>query len=82
MNRMIVPHELPLSAAQCEALSEAIRFRPRGAEVVRPRGCSMLARVDHELAARVKQAKLAQQLAEDARENEQAPVTFGTRTWE
>jgi len=41
----------------------------------------MLSRVDHELAARVKAARLAQQLAEDAEENAKAPVTIGTRTW-
>lgn len=56
-------------------------IRPRGAEIVRPKGCSMLARFHAEHAALVIAARAAQQLAEDADENAKAPVTFGTRTW-
>ena len=56
-------------------------IRPRGAQVVAPKGCSMLARFNAEHAALVIAARAAQQLADDADENERAPVTFGTRTW-
>lgn len=56
-------------------------IRPRGAEVVAPKGCSMLARFNAEHAALVIAAKLAQQLAEDADHNAKAEVIVGTRTW-
>ena len=56
-------------------------IRPRGAQVVAPKGCSMLARFNAEHAALVIAARAAKQLADDADVNERAPVTFGTRTW-
>ena len=56
-------------------------IRPRGADLVIPKGTSMLCRVDYQLAALVVAAKLAQQLAEDADVNAKAPVVVGTRTW-
>lgn len=55
--------------------------RPRGAQIVAPKGCSMLVRFNAEHAALVIAARVAQQLAEDADVNAVAPVTFGTRTW-
>ena len=56
-------------------------IRPRGAQIVAPKGCSMLVRFNAEHAALVIAARVAKQLAEDADVNEKAPVTFGTRTW-
>jgi len=56
-------------------------IRPRGAEVVSPKGCSMLVRFNAEHAALVIAARVAMQLAEDADQNAKAPVTIGTRTW-
>ena len=55
--------------------------RPRGAELVIPKGTSMLARFNAEHAALVIAARAAKQLADDADENAKAPVTIGTRTW-
>ncbi len=56
-------------------------IRPRGAELVIPKGTSMLARFNAEHAALVIAARAAKQLADDADENAKAPVTIGTRTW-
>lgn len=55
--------------------------RPRGAQIVAPKGCSMLVRFNAEHAALVIAARAAKQLADDADENAKAPVTIGTRTW-
>ena len=56
-------------------------IRPRGAQIVAPKGCSMLVRFNAEHAALVIAARAAKQLADDADENAKAPVTIGTRTW-
>jgi len=56
-------------------------IRPRGAEVVTPKGCSMLVRFNAEHAALVIAARVAMQLAEDADHNAKAEVIVGTRTW-
>ena len=56
-------------------------IRPRGADLVIPKGTSMLCRFNAEHAALVIAARAAMQLAEDADVNAKAPVVVGTRTW-